>query len=179
MQRESKKLEQRRDQLIIDMDNYKVIMNLLKDDGIKSRIVRKYLPVMNKFIHSYLKELDFSVFFSLDEEFNETVKSPLYQDVSYYSFSEGQKARINIALLLTWREIAKLKNSVNCNLLFFDETFSSSLDTEGRDCLFSLLKYKLQNTNVFVVDHTLDAEFRDRFDRCIEVSLVNGFSKYS
>ena len=116
----------------------------------------------------------------LDEEFYETVSSPMYQDFSYASFSEGQKSRIDLSLLLTWREIGKLKNSVSVNLLILDEVFSSSLDQTGKELLFALLKYGMEDTQkVLVVDHTLDAHFKEKFDHSIEVSKHKGFSKYS
>ena len=115
---------------------------------------------------------------TLDDEFNEKVASPMYQDFSYASFSEGQKSRIDIALMLTWREIGRVKNSVNTNLLLLDEVFSSSLDDGGKENLLALLRYGLTDTNVMVVDHTLSAEFKDKFDRTVEVTKLNGFSKY-
>ena len=116
----------------------------------------------------------------LDEEFNETVSSPLHQDFSYASFSEGQKARIDLALMFTWREIGKLKNSVSTNLLILDEVFSSSLDDVGKECLLSILRYKMDdNQRVVVIDHTLSAEFKDKFANSIEVTRKNGFSSYS
>ena len=134
---------------------------------------------MNKFIRSYLTDLDFPIHFTLDEEFTETIASPLHQDFSYASFSEGQKARIDLALMFTWREIGKLKNSVSTNLLILDEVFSSSLDEVGKECLLRILRYELdESQRVLVVDHTLSSEFKDKFDRSIEVQRVNGFSKY-
>ena len=140
--------------------------------------MKKYLPVMNKFIRKYLGELDLPIHFVLDEQFNESVSSPLHQDFSYASFSEGQKGRIDIALMLTWRELCKLKNSVTCNLLILDEVFSGSLDEVGKEYLLHILRFQLENTNVIVVDHTLSGTFKDKFDRQIEVTRVTGFSKY-
>ena len=133
---------------------------------------------MNKFIRKYLGELDLPLHFVLDEQFNESVSSPLHQDFSYASFSEGQKGRIDIALMLTWRELCKLKNSVTCNLLILDEVFSGSLDEVGKEALLHILRFQLENTNVIVVDHTLSGTFKDKFDRQIEVTRVTGFSKY-
>lgn len=155
-----------------------VVSNLLKDSGIKAQIVKKYLPVMNKLIRKYLTDLDLPIHFVLDEEFNESVSSPLHQNFSYGSFSEGQKGRIDLALLMTWREVGKMKNSVSTNLLMLDEVFSSSLDEVGKECLLAILKYKLENTNVFVIDHTLSGAFKDKFDKTIEVSRAKGFSRY-
>ena len=113
-------MERARDELQCKVNNHEVVVNLLKDSGIKAQIVKKYLPVMNQFIRKYLGELDLPIHFVLDEEFNESVSSPLHQDFTYGSFSEGQKGRIDLALMLTWREIGKLKNSVTTNLLILD-----------------------------------------------------------
>ena len=165
--------------LIDKVHNHETVVDLLKDSGIKTQIVRKYLPAMNKFIRNYLNELDFPIHFKLDEEFNESVSSPLHQDFSYQSFSEGQKGRIDLALMLTWREIGKLKNSVSTNLLILDEVFSSSLDDTGKECLLQLLRYRLpDNQRVVVVDHTLSSAFKDKFDYNIEVTRKGGFSRY-
>ena len=164
--------------LVTTVDEHEVVVGLLKDSGIKTQIVKKYLPVMNKFIRKYLGELDLPIHFVLDEQFNESVSSPLHQDFSYASFSEGQKGRIDIALMLTWRELCKLKNSVTCNLLILDEVFSGSLDEVGKECLLHILRFQLENTNVIVVDHTLSGSFKDKFDRQVEVTRVTGFSKY-
>ena len=154
-------------------------VSLLKDSGIKTQIVKKYLPVMNKCFRKYLTELDLPIHFTLDNEVNESVSSPLHQDFSYASFSEGQKGRIDLALLFTWREIGRLKNSVSTNILFLDEVFSSSLDETGKEQLLFLLRYKLEDTNVIVVDHTLSGTFKDKFDRQIEVQRIGGFSRYN
>ena len=169
----------KKEEMINEIAEHDVVVNLLKDSGIKTLIVRKYLPVMNKFIRKYLSDLDYPIFFKLDEEFNESISSPLYQNYSYSSFSEGQKARIDLSLLLTWREIGKLKNSVNTNLLILDEVFSSSLDESGKECLLSLIRYGLDdNTNVLVVDHTLSQSFKEKFEKNIEVRKIKGFSSY-
>ena len=170
----------KKEEMINEIAEHDVVVNLLKDSGIKTLIVRKYLPVMNKFIRKYLSDLDYPIFFKLDEEFNESISSPLYQNYSYSSFSEGQKARIDLSLLLTWREIGKLKNSVNTNLLILDEVFSSSLDESGKECLLSLIRYGLDdNTNVLVVDHTLSQSFKEKFEKNIEVRKIKGFSSYT
>lgn len=166
-------------ELIHSISNHEIVVNLLKDSGIKTQIVRKYLPVMNKAIRKYLTDLDFPILFSLDEQFNERVLSPMHQDFSYASFSEGQKARIDLALMFCWREIGKLKNSVSTNLLVLDEVFSSSLDEVGKENLLALLRYGLDDTQrVVVVDHTLSGAFREKFNHSIEVSRVRGFSQY-
>ena len=162
------------------VNEYELVVGMLKDSGIKTQIVKKYLPVMNKCIRKYLAALELPLHFVLDEEFNESVSSPLHQNFSYASFSEGQKARIDLALLLTWREVCRLKNSVSVNLLVLDEVFSGSLDDTGKELLLHILRYDVgDNTNVLVVDHTLSGNFRDKFDRQIEVTRPAGFSKYN
>ena len=171
--------QERRYKLLQDIHENEIVSNLLKDNGIKTEIVKKYLPVMNRCIRRHLEEFDLMVHFNLDEEFNETVQSPLHQDFSYASFSEGQKSRIDLALMFTWREIGKLKNSVTTNLLILDEVFSSSLDEDGKERLINFLRYKLDDSQrVVVVDHTLSGNFKEKFDRCIETTRVKGFSRY-
>ena len=165
--------------LLSALKDHDVVVGLLKDSGIKTQIVKKYLPVMNKYIRKYLGELDLPIHFTLDGEFNESVSSPLHQNFSYASFSEGQKGRIDLALLFTWREVCRLKNSVSTNILFLDEVFSGSLDEVGKELLLHMLRYNVQDTNVVVVDHTLSGTFKDKFDRQVEVTRVSGFSKYS
>ncbi len=177
---ERKRLTSRKEEYESDVKDLDVVSNLLRDGGIKAQIVKKYLPVMNKLIRNYLTELDLPVHFKLDDEFNETVASPLHQDFSYASFSEGQKARIDLALMFTWREIGKMKNSVSTNILFLDEVFSSSLDDTGKELLMALIRYKLpENQNILVVDHTLSENFKEKFQRSVVVSQVKGFSQYS
>ena len=173
-------LKKRYDDQTTQVNEYELVVGMLKDSGIKTQIVKKYLPVMNKCIRKYLTALELPLHFVLDEEFNESVSSPLHQNFSYASFSEGQKARIDLALLLTWREVCRLKNSVSVNLLLLDEVFSGSLDETGKELLLHILRYELgDNTNVLVVDHTLSGTFRDKFDRQIEVTRPAGFSKYN
>ena len=172
-------LQEKYDSVLDEIRDNEIVVNLLKDSGIKTQIVRKYLPVMNKFIRKYLSDLELDIHFTLDEEFNEKVSSPMYQDFSYASFSEGQKSRIDLALMLTWREIGKLKNSVSTNLLVLDEVFSSSLDEVGKELLLQILRWGLDNKqNVLVVDHTLSATFKEKFDRTVEVIRSKGFSSY-
>ena len=147
---------------------------LLKDNGIKTRIIKKYLPVMNKMLNEHLQSMDFYVNFTLNENFEETIKSR-YRDVfSYESFSEGEKARIDISLLLTWRAIAKLKNSVDTNLLILDEIFDGSLDQNGTGELGWILKNFDKNTNVFVISHK--EQMSDKFDRTITFEKVKNYS---
>lgn len=155
--------------------NYNFIVSLLKDDGAKSKIIKKYLPIINKNLNKYLDILDFSVNFTLDEEFNEKALNPIYDDFSYSSFSEGEKMRIDLAILFTWREIAKLKNSTNTNLLILDEVFDSSLDEFGTDNFTKIIKYEVKNSNVFVISHKKE-ELIDKFDCVINFEKRKGFS---
>jgi len=120
--------------------------------------------------------MDFYINFNFDEEFNENIKTPIHQDFTYESFSEGEKMRINLAILFTWREIAKMKNSVNTNLLILDEVFDSSLDFTGTDQFTKIIKYIIQDSNIFVISHKTD-ELIDKFDRVIKVEKIKGFSK--
>ena len=156
--------------------NYDVISTLLKDGGIKSMIIRKYLPVMNQLINKYLQELDFYVNFTLDEEFNESIKSRHRDDFTYSSFSEGEKMRIDLALMFTWRAIAKLKNSANTNLLILDEVFDSSLDVGGTDEFLRIIRGVQDDTNVFIISHKGDV-LLDKFDRVMKFDKVKNFSK--
>ncbi len=156
--------------------NYDVISSLLKDGGIKSMIIRKYLPVMNQHINKYLQELDFYVNFTLDEEFNESIKSRHRDDFTYSSFSEGEKMRIDLALMFTWRSIAKLKNSANTNLLILDEVFDSSLDVGGTDEFLRIIRGVSDDTNIFIISHKGDV-LLDKFDRVMKFDKVKNFSK--
>ena len=149
---------------------------MLKDTGIKTKIIKQYLPVMNTLINQYLQVLDFYVHFDLDEEFNETIRSRHRDDFTYDSFSEGEKQRIDLSLLFTWRQIAKMKNSVSTNLLILDETFDSSLDHEGVENLLKILTTLPDETNVFVISHK--GEILDnKFEGKIEFTKVKNFSK--
>jgi DNA repair exonuclease SbcCD ATPase subunit len=159
-----------------DIDYLDFINQLLKDGGIKGKIIKKYLPLMNHLINKYLQMMDFYINFTLDEEFKEIIKTPIHEDFSYDSFSEGEKMRINLAILFTWREIARMKNSVNCNLLLLDEVFDSSLDFMGTDYFTKIIKYVIKGTNVFVISHKTD-ELIDKFDRVIKFDKIKGFSK--
>jgi DNA repair exonuclease SbcCD ATPase subunit len=149
---------------------------MLKDTGIKTKIIRQYLPVMNKLINGYLQTLDFFVAFNLDEAFEETIKSRHRDDFSYASFSEGEKQRIDLALLFTWRQIARMKNSVSTNLLILDETFDSSMDTDGVENLLKILRTLDEGTSVFIISHKTDA-LDGKFPRKIEFEKVKNFSQ--
>ena len=153
---------------------YDILGTILNDKGIKTRIIRKYLPVINNHVNMYLKDMDFFVNFQLDENFQETIKSRHRDDFSYYSFSEGEKKRIDIALLLTWRYIAAMRNSVNVNLLILDEVFDASLDQAGVDDLMKLF-HLLDKTNLFIISHKLDV-LDDKFPAKITVEKHKNFS---
>ena len=153
---------------------YDFTYSLLKDGGVKTKIVKKYLPLINQQVNRYLQMMDFYINFSLDEEFNETVQSPIHEDFSYASFSEGEKMRIDLALLFTWREVARMKNSVNTNLLIMDEVFDSSLDGFGTEEFLKIIKYVIKDANVFVISHKQD--LHDKFDNVMRFDKVKGFS---
>ena len=151
--------------------------NLLKDGGVKTSIVKKYLPLINQQVNRYLQMMDFYINLKLDEEFNETIESPIHEDFSYASFSEGEKARIDLSLLFAWREVARLKNSVNCNILLFDEVFDSSLDGFGADEFLKIINYVVADANIFVISHKTGLE--DKFENVIKFDKIKGFSKMS
>ena len=159
-------------------DDYDVVSNMLKDTGIKSVIIKKYLPVMNQLVNRYLKELDFYVSFDLNENFEETIKSRFRDEFTYSSFSEGEKMRIDLALLFTWRTIAKMKNSANTNLLILDEIFDSSLDGQGTDDFLKILHTVSDNTNVFVISHKTES-LQDKFASTLQVEKKQNFSVIS
>ena len=154
---------------------YDFAYSLLKDDGVKTKIIKKYLPFINQQVNRYLQMMDFYINFHLDEEFNETVKSPIHEDFSYSSFSEGEKMRIDLALLFTWREVARVKNSVNTNLLIMDEVFDSSLDGFGTDEFLKIIRYVIKDANIFVISHKSD--LHDKFENVIKFDKVKGFSR--
>jgi DNA repair exonuclease SbcCD ATPase subunit len=161
--------------LIDEKTYYEVAGNLLKDSGIKTKIVKQYLPVINKLVNKYLATLDFFVNFNLDESFKETIKSRHRDEFSYNNFSEGEKQRIDMALMLTWRAVAKLKNSSNTNLLILDEVFDSSLDVNGTEYLMNIL-HMLDGVNLFVISHKGDI-LQDKFANVIRFKKVKNFSK--
>jgi DNA repair exonuclease SbcCD ATPase subunit len=169
------KLEAKRKELIDEKTYYDAASILLKDTGIKTKIVRQYLPVINKLVNKYLASMDFFVNFNLDESFKETIKSRHRDEFSYASFSEGEKQRIDMALMLTWRAVAKLKNSANTNLLILDEVFDSSLDANGTEYLMNLL-HLLEDVNLFVISHKGDI-LQDKFRSIIKFKKVNNFSQ--
>ena len=151
---------------------------LLKDNGIKTAIIREYLPVMNKLINKYLAAMDFYVKFELDESFQEAIKSRGRDDFTYDSFSEGEKRRLDLAILFTWRQIAKMKNSVNTNIMILDEILDGALDTGGIDFFLNIMNQFGEQTNVFVISHKVD-QMVDRFDHVVRVEKKNDFSVIS
>ena len=159
-----------------DTVNYNnFVYGLLKDGGVKTHIIKKYLPLINQQVNRYLQIMDFYTNFTLDEEFNETIQSPIHEDFSYASFSEGEKMRIDLALLFTWREVARMKNSVNTNLLILDEIFDSSLDEMGTEYFTKIIRFVIKDANVFVISHKTGME--DKFENHIKFEKVKGFSR--
>lgn len=164
-------LSEQKDQL----NYYEFGFSLLKDGGVKREIIKKYLPLINQQINRYLTMMDFYINFKLDEEFNETVQSPIHEKFSYSSFSEGEKMRIDLALLFTWREVARAKNSVNTNLLIMDEVFDSSLDGFGTDEFLKIIRYVIKDANIFIISHK--EGLYDKFENVIKFDKIKGFSR--
>jgi len=181
---EHEKLEQFREKLQTTIEDlsekkeqivyYDFAHSLLKDDGVKTKIIKKYLPFINQQVNRYLQMMDFYINFHLDEEFNESIQSPIHEDFSYSSFSEGEKAKINLALVFAWREVAQIKNSINTNIMIFDEVFDSSLDEFGTDSFLKIIRYVIKDANIFVISHK--DGIQDKFDRVIRFEKKNGFS---
>ena len=181
---EHEKLESFKDNLKITYDSlaskkdtinyYDFSYSLLKDGGVKSKIIKKYLPLINQQVNRYLQMMDFYINFHLDEEFNESIKSPIHENFSYSSFSEGEKMRVDLSLLFTWREVARVKNSVNTNLLIMDEVFDSSLDGFGTDEFLKIIRYVIKDANIFVISHKTGLE--DKFQSVTRFDKKGGFS---
>jgi DNA repair exonuclease SbcCD ATPase subunit len=188
-QSDGKEIESQLEQLKADLENTKidrdkivekkgyvdVLRTILNDKGAKSQIIKKYVPIMNTLINQYLQAMDFFISFHLDEEFNETVKSRFRDTFNYNNFSEGEKMRIDLALLFTWRQIAKMKNSVNTNLLILDEIFDSSLDGQGTDDFFKIIK-TMTKENIFIISHKGDILF-DRFTEIVKFEKYKNFTR--
>jgi DNA repair exonuclease SbcCD ATPase subunit len=173
-----KNLKTTYDELVSKKDTinyYDFSYSLLKDGGVKSKIIKKYLPLINQQVNRYLQMMDFYINFTLDEEFSETVQSPIHENFSYSSFSEGEKMRIDLALLFTWREVARMKNSVNTNLLIMDEVFDSSLDGFGTDEFLKIIRFVIKDANIFVISHK--ESLFDKFENVIKFEKVKGFSR--
>ena len=155
--------------------NHDFAYSLLKDGGVKTKIIKQYLPLINKQVNRYLQMMDFFINFTLDEEFNETVQSPIHDNFSYASFSEGEKMRIDLALLFTWREVAAFKNSISTNLLIMDEVFDSSLDGLGTEEFLKIIRYVIKGANVFIISHK--ESLFDKFENVLRFEKVKGFSR--
>ncbi len=173
---EGKGYVQTRQELVEDQYSYSIASTLLKDSGIKSKIIKHYLPIMNRLINKYLTEMDFFCKFNLDENFSETIKSRHRDEFTYHSFSEGERLRIDLSLLLAWREIARIKNSLNCNLLILDEVFDSSLDGVGTEEFLKILTTFGSRANIFVISHKSDT-MTDKFQNHIVFEKKNNFSR--
>ena len=173
---ELQSVEQQREELTIQKGVLDIAQLILKDTGIKTKIIKQYVPVMNKLINKYLAAMDFFVQFELDENFNETIKSRFRDEFSYASFSEGEKMRIDLALLFTWRAVAKLRNSVSTNLLIMDEVFDSSLDSTGTDEFLKILNTLVDDANIFVISHKGD-QLYDKFHSVVKFEKVKNFSR--
>ena len=171
LQKVFENLSSKREELI----HYDFAYSLLRDDGVKTKIIKKYIPFINQQINRYLQLMDFYINFKLDGEFNETVESPIHEKFSYSSFSEGEKMRIDLALLFTWREVARVKNSVNTNLLIMDEVFDSSLDGFGTEEFLKIIRFIIKDANIFVISHKSGLE--DKFANVIKFDKVRGFSR--
>jgi DNA repair exonuclease SbcCD ATPase subunit len=167
---------ERRKQAVELTQQYDIVAQLLKDGGIKSKIIKQYIPVINKLVNKYLASMDFFVNFNIDEEFKESIKSRHRDDFSYENFSEGEKKRIDLALLFTWRAVAKLKNSANTNLLIFDEVFDGSLDANGTEEFLKLINMFNDGTNIFVISHKGDV-LADKFKHTIKFEKIKNFSQ--
>jgi DNA repair exonuclease SbcCD ATPase subunit len=161
---------------VANVQHYEIAQQLLKDGGIKTKIIKQYIPIINKLVNKYLATMGFFVNFNIDEEFKETIKSRHRDDFSYENFSEGEKKRIDLALLFTWRAVAKLKNSANTNLLIFDEVFDGSLDNSGTEEFLKLINMFNENTNIFVISHKGDV-LADKFNNTIKFAKVKNFSQ--
>jgi ABC-type Mn2+/Zn2+ transport system ATPase subunit len=153
-----------------------VVYDILKDGGLKSRIIKHYVPIINGLVNKFLSKLNLYVDFNINEEFKETIKSRYRDEFSYSSFSEGEKQRIDLAILLTWREVAKMKNSLNCNLLIFDEILDSSLDSAGTESFLKLLNKMKNKCSIYIISHKAD-QLIDKFDQQMHFEKKNNFSK--
>ena len=172
---DAKSIKKEKEKIGEEANYLNLARQLLQDSGIKTKIIKKYLPIMNKLVNSYLNQLEFQVKFELDEQFNEKIKSRYRDEFAYANFSEGEKMRIDLALLFTWRQIAKMKNSTNTNLLILDEIFDSSLDVNGTDEFLKILN-TLSNENIFLISHKSDLNV-DKFDSLIRFEKVQNFTK--
>jgi len=176
MKSQLKEHQEKHEEYVLLKERYEIASTLLKDGGIKARIIKQYVPIINKLVNKYLASMDFFVQFELDENFNEKIRSRFRDEFTYDSFSEGEKMRIDLALLFTWRAVAKLRNSISTNLLILDEVFDSSLDTTGTDEFLKIITQLSQDTNIFVISHKGD-QLYDKFHSNIRFQKVKNFSK--
>jgi DNA repair exonuclease SbcCD ATPase subunit len=176
LEKDLQKKQEQRTELLEEREVLNVVRTILQDGGIKARIISQYIPVMNKLINKYLAAFDLFVDFQLDENFNEIIKSRFRDKFSYASFSEGEKLRITLAIMLTWRSVAKLRNSVSTNLLILDETLDGALDSVGIESLIETLHSLNADDNVFVISHRGD-QFAEKFDTSITFQKVKNFSE--
>ena len=164
------------DALITTQIHHDIVYDILKDGGLKSRIIAHYVPIINGLVNKFLGKLNLYVDFTIDEEFKETIKSRYRDAFSYSSFSEGEKQRIDLAILLTWREVARMKNSLNCNLLIFDEILDSSLDAAGTEAFMKILNKMTNKCSIYIISHKAD-QLVDKFDQSMQFEKKNNFSK--
>lgn len=176
LEKELKTIELKYNELEEERNLLTIATTMLKDGGIKARIIRQYVPIINKLINKYLSSMEFMCQFELDEQFNETIKSRYRDEFSYASFSEGEKMRINLAILFTWRALAKLRNSINTNILIMDEVFDSSLDANGTEEFLKLIKDLTSDTNTFIISHKTD-QLYDKFEKVIKYEKHKNFSR--
>jgi DNA repair exonuclease SbcCD ATPase subunit len=172
---ELEKLEENKKSLLVDKMLAETAVLMLKDGGIKTKIIKQYIPIINKMINKYLSKMEFFVDFHIDENFNETIKSRFRDEFSYHSFSEGEKFRIDLALLMTWRNIARIRNSVNVNILLLDEVFDGSLDSNGIDEFLKIMAELDNDTSIYVISHKTD-QMIDKFDRVMKFEKVRNYS---
>jgi DNA repair exonuclease SbcCD ATPase subunit len=173
---ELSKLASEKENLLIDRKYYELIISMLKDGGIKTKIIKQYLPIINKYINHYLNAMSFSINFNINEEFEETILSRFRDEFTYHSFSEGEKKRIDLAILFAWRAVARMKNSINTNLLIFDETFDSSLDGKGTDEFMKIINALTKDSNCIIISHKVD-QLVEKFDNIIRFEKIKDFSR--
>ena len=171
-----KQVNKQREELVNQRELYNIALILLKDGGIKAQIIKQYIPIMNKLINGYLEQMEFFCQFQLNENFEESIKSRYRDEFSFTSFSEGEKMRINLALLFAWREVARMRNSASCNILVLDEVMDSSLDSNGTDEFIKIIKSISKNNNIIIISHKSD-QIQDKFDRTIRFEKVKNFSR--
>jgi DNA repair exonuclease SbcCD ATPase subunit len=176
LNKEYEELLNRQERLIEQKEHYGMVAHILKDTGIKSKILKQYIPIINKLINKYLAAMEFFVEFHIDENFNETIKSRYRDDFTYMSFSEGEKARIDLAIVLTWRSIARMRNSASTNLFILDEILDGSLDAQGFDDLIRIIQRELKDTNTFLISHKVE-QISDKFNNVIEFVKTGNFSR--